>query len=404
MTDLNDPTPPNDDPFAGADIENGIYLDHHATTPPDPRVQKAMSPFLGKRFGNPHVRNNARGKQARSYVEEARGKIAESIRADEAQIIFTSGATESNNMVLLGYPRFNGDKGRHIIVSGIEHRSVLGPATQLTEEGFEVSIAPVNKQGLVEASAVEALMRKDTILVSLMWVNNEVGTVQPVRKVATLCRERGIAFHTDASQALGREQLDPIACNVDFMSLSSHKANGPPGVGALFIAESEKPRLKPLIYGGEQERGLRPGTLPTALCVGFGQAARIAELERDSGNKDIVALRDLFLSQVSQVKDFFLNGHPTQRVPHNINFGFEGVHSDRLISMLPNLQLSTVSACSSGLSASSHVLSAMDVPKRQIACSVRIGLGRSTRREDVEQAARAIVEAVERIRARQRGN
>jgi cysteine desulfurase len=378
-----------------------IYLDYQATTPLDQRVLMAMGPFLGEHFGNPHSVLNRRGKLARQAVELARDKIAASLGVDSDTIIFVSGATEANNLAILGAARAGRYKGRHIAVSAIEHKSVLESARALVAEGFEISLIPVTPSGLVEVSGLQQTLRADTILVSVMAVNNEIGTIQPTQAIGEVCKSRGIAFHCDATQAVGNIPFDLSTLPVDFASISSHKIYGPMGIGALYIRNLRANCLVPLLYGGGQEQGLRPGTLPTPLCVGFGCAAEIAVNELSKEAARLAGLRTRLLAQLTTEKGFFLNGDATRRISSNLHIGFLGVPSESLIRLLPELEFSTNSACNSTAGGMSHVLDAIGCQKDRARYSIRLGLGRQTSIDDIDFASRGLLAAVAEIRSTQ---
>lgn len=375
-----------------------IYLDYQSTTPCDARVVEAMLPYLTQHFGNPHSRNHSYGWKAEEAVETARAAIAQLIQADPREIIFTSGATESNNLALKGVAYFQG-KG-HIITTRTEHKCVIEAARALAGEGFSVTHLPVLPSGLVDLEMLEKAIRPDTLLVSVMAVNNEIGVIQPLEAIGQLCKKYNIHFHTDAAQALGRIPLDVNAMGIDLMSLSAHKIYGPKGIGALYVRRRPRVRLQPLFHGGGQERGMRAGTLPTFLCVGFGKAAELAMQEMDQEQKRIAQLRDIFYEYVTNnLEAVTLNGDAEQRIPGNLNLSFFGVEGEGLMMGIKELAVSSGSACTSESLEPSYVLKALGVGDELAHTSLRITFGRYTTKEEVERAARLIVEAVKRLRA-----
>jgi cysteine desulfurase len=378
-----------------------IYLDHHATTPVDARVLEAMLPWFTRDFGNAASRTHAYGWRAEAAVDVAREQIAAAIGARDArEIVFTSGATESNNLALLGVARASRKRGDHVVTTAIEHSSVLEPCEALQREGFAVTLLPVDRDGRVDPGAVAAAITDRTLLVSVGWANGEIGTVQPIAAIAQTCRERGVLLHSDAAQALGKLPLD-VAAGVDLSSLSAHKLYGPKGVGALWIRSGRpRVRIEPLLFGGGHENGLRPGTLPVPLIVGFGRAAEIAVAERESEAARLLELRErMFGALRDALPGISLHGDPKQRLPGNLNLAFEGIEADALLAALRDVALSTGSACSSARAEPSHVLLALGLPAATVRASIRIGLGRGTTVADVDTAATAIVTAVRTLRA-----
>ncbi|WP_119462346.1 IscS subfamily cysteine desulfurase [Rhodospirillaceae bacterium SYSU D60014] len=380
-----------------------IYLDYQATTPTDPRVVEAMLPYFTEQFGNPHSGHHAFGAAAAGAVETARAQVAALIGADPREIIFTSGATESNNLALAGVARFQrnlqGDRKTHLVTAATEHKCVLESAAQLEREGFAVTYLPVGRTGLIDLERLAAAITERTVLVSIMAVNNEIGVVQPLAEIGALCRARGVHFHTDAAQAVGKIPLDVEAMNIDLMSLSGHKIYGPKGIGALYVRRRPRVRLAPLFQGGGQERGLRSGTLPTPLCVGLGAACEIAmrEMAPEADRLRRLAAR-LHQGVVRQLPDAYLNGDPGRRVPGNLNLGFPGIDGDRLIGELKDLAVSSGSACSSAALEPSYVLRALGLDEAQARASLRIGLGRFTTEAEVDYAVERLVAAVQRLR------
>ena len=383
-----------------------IYLDHHATTPTDPRVLEAMLPYFDRDFGNAASRTHAFGWRAEAAVDVARESIARAIGAsDPREIVFTSGATESNNLALLGVARAGRARGDHVVTLAIEHSSVLEPCEALAREGFSVTVVPVDRDGRVAPEAVAAAITPRTLLVSAGWANGEIGTLQPIAAIARVCRERGVPLHSDAAQALGKVPVS-VDAGVDLLSLTAHKLYGPKGVGALWI-RSGRPRIRiePLLFGGGHENGLRPGTLPVPAIVGFGRAVEIAVAEREVEAARLLALREHMLARLREaLADVSLNGHASERLPGNLNVAFESIEADALLASLRDLALSTGSACSSARPEPSHVLVALGLPDAAVRSSIRIGLGRTTTAGQVDLATEHIVAAVRSLRAARSGS
>jgi len=378
-----------------------IYLDHHATTPTDPRVLEAMLPYFDREFGNAASRTHAYGWRAEAAVEVAREAIARAIGAsDPREIVFTSGATESNNLALLGVARAGRSRGDHVVTLATEHSSVLEPCEALVREGFAATIVPVDRDGRVDPAAVVAAITPRTLLVSAAWANGEIGTLQPIDAIARACQERGVLLHSDAAQALGKVPVN-VAAGVDLLSLTAHKLYGPKGVGALWVRSGRpRVRIEPLFFGGGHENGLRPGTLPVALIVGFGRAVEIAVAEREIEAARLLALRERLLARLRDaLSGVTVNGHPSERLPGNLNLGFEGIEADALLASLRDIALSTGSACSSARPEPSHVLVALGLPDARVRSAVRIGLGRGTTTEQVDVTAERIVAEVRSLRA-----
>jgi cysteine desulfurase len=373
----------------------GIYMDYQATTPADPRVVEAMQPYWSVMYGNPHSADHAFGWNADAAVETARGQVAALIGADVDEIVFTSGATEANNLAVLGIARASPPARRRIVVSAIEHKCVLAAARAATEEGFEVITVPVGADGIVDPRAVAAVVDERVALVSVMAVNNEIGTVQPLSEIAALCAAVGAIFHTDAAQALNALPIDVTTLGADLLSLSAHKAYGPKGMGALYVRRGMLVRPKPIIHGGGQEGGLRSGTLPTPLCVGFGEACRILAEERDDDAKRIRILRDKFLVELrKRVPGLTVNGDQAARHPGSLNLLFPSIDASLLLQNLhPNVAASTGSACTSGQPEPSHVLRAIGLSSEDAHASIRFSIGRLTTEGDVDEAAQHISEA-----------
>ena len=383
--------------------KDGIYMDYQATTPADPRVVEAMQPFWSAMYGNPHSADHAFGWSADAAVETARGYIAALIGADADEIVFTSGATEANNLAVLGIARASPSARKRIVVSAIEHKCVLAAARAAADEGFEVITVPVGADGIVDPRAVAAAVDDRTALVSVMAINNEIGTVQPLSEIAALCATAGAVFHTDAAQALSALPMDVAALGADLMSLSAHKAYGPKGIGALFVRRNLHVRPKPIIHGGGQEGGLRSGTLPTPLCVGFGEACRILADERDGDITHLRGLRDRFLAELLKlVPDLRVNGSQDARHPGNLNLLFPSIDASLLLQHLhPNVAASTGSACTSGQPEPSHVLRAIGLSPEDANASIRFGTGRFTTEEEVDEAAQYVSHACQVLRAAQ---
>ncbi|MEF3365661.1 cysteine desulfurase family protein [Methylocystis sp. 9N] len=381
-------------------MPDSIYLDNQATTPTDPRVRDAMLPLLERSFvGNPHSEHFV-GRRAAIAVEDARAKVAALIGARPQDIVFTSGATEANNLALQGVARSPHRRGNHIITCATEHKCVLETVGYLARNGFRVDVLPVDANGLLDPATVEAAITQETCLVSIMAANNEIGVLQPIEQIAAFCRSRHIVFHTDAAQAVGKIPVDVKASGVDLMSLSGHKIYAPIGVGALYISEESPVILEPLFWGGGQERGFRSGTISPALCVAFGAASNIAcdELERDT--RAAVALSNLFLEIVlAHCPDARVNGDRSRRLPGNLSLTFPGCDADRVVGALqPDIALSTNAACSAGVLQPSHVLLAIGLSESDAASTLRIGFGRFNTRAEIEVAAERVARAVNRIR------
>ncbi len=378
-----------------------IYLDYAASTPVDPRVADAMIECLrpSGAQGNPSSAGHEYGRRARGLVEKARAQVAAAIGARPDCIVWTSGATESDNLAIFGVARFNADRGRHLVSSKTEHKAVLDPLKQLEREGFEVTWLKPQSDGIVRPEQVQAALRADTQLVSLMHVNNEIGVVQDIAAVGAMCRERGIAFHVDAAQSAGKLPLNVEAMNVDLVSLTAHKIYGPKGVGALYVRRKPPLGIKPLIYGGGQEHGLRSGTLATHQIVGMGLAFEIAERERQQDVERIGALRDKLWAGISEIGDVVLNGHPQERVVGLLNVSFRGVEGESLQFALRELAVSAGAACSSASEEASYVLRALGHSDQLAQSSLRFSLGRFTTAEQVETAVTALKREVARLRS-----
>lgn len=380
-----------------------IYLDYQATTPCDPRVIDKMLPYLQEIFGNPHSRNHPYGWEAEAAVEAGRQQIAATVGADPREIIFTSGATESNNLAIKGvayYLRAQNPQARpHLITTRIEHKCVIESFRTLEQEGFQVTFLPIQPSGLIDLAQLEKAITPQTCLVSIMAVNNEIGVIQPLKEIGALCRQRGVYFHTDAAQALGRIGISVNDMNIDLMSLSSHKVYGPKGIGALYVRRRPRVRLKPLFSGGGQERGLRSGTVPPFLCAGFGYAAFLAETEREAETQRLHQLQTRFLQRLhDNLEEIRLNGDSVHRIPGNVNISFFGVEGEGLMMGMKELALSSGSACTSASLEPSYVLHALGIGD-EAHTSLRISFGRFTTQEELDTAADLIIRAVKRLRA-----
>lgn len=376
-----------------------IYLDYQATTPTDPRVVEAMLPFLSERFGNPHSVQHRYGADAEAAVEQARGEVAQLIGAEPREVIFTSGATESNNLAIKGAARFHKERRPHLVTLTSEHKCVLESCRRMEREGVEVTYLPVEAGGLVDLDRLEAAVGERTALVSIMAVNNEIGVIQPVAEIGAICRAAGAYYHCDAAQAAGKIPLDVQAMSIDLMSISGHKLYGPKGIGALYVRRRPRVRLDPLFDGGGQERGLRSGTLPTPLCVGLGAACTIAAAEMAEEGERLTGLRQRLLDGMrSRLSDVTVNGDLERRVPGNLNLSFAGVDAESLIEALPGLALSSGSACTSASVEPSYVLRALGLSDEAAGASLRFGLGRFTTEAEVDTAVEATVAQVDRLR------
>jgi cysteine desulfurase len=375
-----------------------IYMDYGATTPCDPRVVDAMVPWLREHFGNPASRSHAWGWEAEAAVEQARQQVAELIGADPREIVWTSGATESNNLAIKGAAQFYKTRGKHLITVKTEHKAVLDTMRELERQGFEVTYLEVQEDGLLDLDRFKAALRPDTILVSVMFVNNEIGVIQDVPAIGAICRERGIVFHVDAAQATGKVQIDLATLPVDLMSLASHKTYGPKGIGALYVRRKPRVRIESQMHGGGHERGMRSGTLPTHQCVGMGEAFRIAREEMGVESERIRMLQQRLLRGLADVEQVFVNGHADKRVPHNLNMSFNFVEGESLIMGIKEIAVSSGSACTSASLEPSYVLRALGRSDELAHSSLRMTIGRFTTVEEIDQAARLIRERVAKLR------
>jgi cysteine desulfurase len=377
-----------------------IYLDNHATTPMDPEVLRTMLPYFTDVFGNAASRNHEFGWTAEAAVENARAKIARLIGASEKEIIFTSGATESDNLAMVGVAEMYKEKGKHIITTPIEHKAILDSAHYLETKGFEVTYLPVDQYGRVSPEDVRKAIRPDTILVSVMFANNEVGTINPIAEIGKVCKEKGVIFHTDAVQGVGKVPVDVEKMGIDLLSLSAHKMYGPKGVGALYVRrKNPRVRLSPLIHGGGHERGMRSGTLNVPGIVGFGKAAEIAAAKMESEGARLRKMRDRLWDEIrTQLDEVYLNGHPTERLPGNLNVSFAYVEGESLMMGMKELAVSSGSACTSASLEPSYVLKSLGVGEDLAHTSIRFGLGRFTTDEEVDYAAKKVIETVRKLR------
>ncbi|MDP5136088.1 IscS subfamily cysteine desulfurase [Rheinheimera baltica] len=378
-----------------------IYLDYAATTPVDTRVAEKMMQFLTMdgEFGNPASRSHRFGWQAEEAVEIARSQIAELINADPREIVFTSGATESNNLAIKGAADFYHKKGKHLITVKTEHKATLDTMRQLEREGYEVTYMEPQTDGLVTVAMLEAAIRPDTSVISVMFVNNEIGVVQDIAAIGEMCRSKGIIFHVDAAQAAGKVDIDLQALKVDLMSFSAHKAYGPKGIGALFVRRKPRIRLEAQMHGGGHERGMRSGTLPTHQIVGMGEAFRIAKLEMQAEISRITVLRDRLLNGVKDLEQVFLNGNREHRVPHITNISFNYVEGESLIMALKDIAVSSGSACTSASLEPSYVLRALGMSDELAHSSIRFSIGRFTTEEQVDHTIKIVHQAIDKLRA-----
>ncbi|MGR3059051.1 IscS subfamily cysteine desulfurase [Vibrio vulnificus] len=377
-----------------------IYLDYSATCPVDPRVAEKMVQYMTMdgTFGNPASRSHRYGWQAEEAVDTAREQIAELLNADPREIVFTSGATESDNLVIKGAAHFYSKQGKHVITSKTEHKAVLDTCRQLEREGFEVTYLEPESNGLISLSKLEAAMRDDTVLVSIMHVNNEIGVIQDIEAIGELCRSRKIIFHVDAAQSAGKVAIDVQKLKVDLISLSAHKIYGPKGIGALYVRRKPRIRLEAQMHGGGHERGFRSGTLPTHQIVGMGEAFRIAKLDMEKDYQHALALRNRLLDGVKDMEAVTINGDLEQRVPHNLNISFAFVEGESLLMSLKDLAVSSGSACTSASLEPSYVLRALGLNDELAHSSIRFSFGRFTTEEEIDYAIEQIRVAVEKLR------
>jgi cysteine desulfurase len=375
-----------------------IYMDYGATNPVDQRVVDAMIPWLREHFGNPASRSHAWGWEAEAVVEKSREQVAALIVADPREIVWTSGATESNNLAIKGAAQFYKTRGKHLITVKTEHKAVLDTMRELERQGFEVTYLDVQEDGLLDLDRLKDAMRKDTILVSVMFVNNEIGVIQDIPTIGAMCRERGIIFHVDAAQATGKVAIDLATLPVDLMSLASHKTYGPKGIGALYVRRKPRVRIEAQMHGGGHERGMRSGTLPTHQIVGMGEAFRIAREEMGTENERIRMLQQRLIHGLSDIEQTFLNGHPEKRVPHNVNMSFNFVEGESLIMGIKGIAVSSGSACTSASLEPSYVLRALGRSDELAHSSLRMTIGRFTTQEEIDYVVTTLKDRVAKLR------
>ena len=375
-----------------------IYFDNSATTRVDPRVAEKMIPYLVEKFGNPSSRSHPFGWEAEEAVEIARQEVAQLINADPKEIVWTSGATESDNLAIKGAAHFYSGKGKHLITLKTEHKAVLDTCRELERDGFEVTYLDVLESGLLDLAAFKQAIRPDTILVSIMSVNNEVGVIQPIAEIGQICREKGIIFHVDAAQAAGKIAIDLASLNVDLMSFSAHKVYGPKGIGALYVRRKPRVRLEAQMHGGGHERGFRSGTLPTHQIVGMGEAFRLAREEMQVENARIRALRDRLLNGLSDIEATYVNGEMVHRVPHNLNISFAYVEGESMMMAIKDLAVSSGSACTSASLEPSYVLRALGRNDELAHSSIRMTIGRFNTEQEVDYAIKLLHEKIGKLR------
>ncbi|RTL19871.1 MAG: IscS subfamily cysteine desulfurase [Rhodocyclaceae bacterium] len=375
-----------------------IYLDYSATTPVDPRVAAKMIPWLTEHFGNPASRSHAYGWEAEKAVEDAREQVAALVNADAKEIIWTSGATESNNLAIKGAAHFYQGKGKHIITVKTEHKAVLDTVRELEREGFEATYLDVQENGLIDLDVLKAAIRPDTIVVSVMFVNNEIGVIQPIAEIGEICREKGIVFHVDAAQATGKVEIDLDKLKVDLMSFCAHKTYGPKGIGALYVRRKPRVRLEAQMHGGGHERGLRSGTLATHQIVGMGECFRLAREEMAEENARVGKLRDRLLAGLTDLEATYVNGDLEQRVPHNLNISFAYVEGESLIMAVKDIAVSSGSACTSASLEPSYVLRALGRNDELAHSSIRFTIGRFTTEEEIEYTIKLLHDKIGKLR------
>jgi cysteine desulfurase len=375
-----------------------IYLDYSATTPVDPRVAAKMIPYLTEHFGNPASRSHSFGWESEKAVEEARAEVARLVNCDPKELVWTSGATESINLALKGAAHFYKDKGKHLVTARTEHKATLDTMRELEREGFEVTYLDVLSDGLLDPKQLEGALRKDTILVSVMYVNNEIGVIQDIPAIGEMCRARGIIFHVDSAQATGKLPIDLSALKVDLMSFSAHKTYGPKGVGALFVRRKPRVRIEAQMHGGGHERGMRSGTLPTHQIVGMGEAFRLARLEMASDNERIRALRDRLLTGLTEIEEVYVNGDLEHRVPHNLNASFNFVEGESLIMAIKDVAVSSGSACTSASLEPSYVLRALGRSDELAHSSIRFTVGRFSTEEEIDYTIDLVKRKIAKLR------
>ena len=376
-----------------------IYMDYSSTTPVDPRVAAKMIPFLTEHFGNPASRSHAYGWESEAAVDEAREQVAALVNCDAKEIVWTSGATESINLAVKGAAHFYKEKGKHLITVKTEHKATLDTTRELERQGFEVTYMDVMENGLIDMNAFKAALRPDTIMVSVMWVNNEIGVIQPIKEIGEITRSKGIIFHVDAAQATGKVLIDLQDVKVDLLSMSAHKTYGPKGMGALFVRKKPRIRLEAQIHGGGHERGFRSGTLATHQIVGMGEAFRLAKVEMNTENERIRMLRDRLYKGLKDIPEVFINGDMDERVPHNLNISFNYVEGESLIMGVKEIAVSSGSACTSASLEPSYVLRALGRSDELAHSSIRMTVGRFTTEEDVDTTIATMKRTVEKLRA-----
>jgi cysteine desulfurase len=379
-------------------VNRPIYLDYSATTPVDPRVVDAMVPYLNDRFGNPASRSHAYGWEAEEAVDLARSQVAQLVNADPKEIVWTSGATESNNLAITGAAHFHAQKGKHLVTMTTEHKAVLDTMRNLERQGFEVTYLDPLPNGLLDLNAFAAALRPDTVLVSVMHVNNETGVIQDIAAIGALCRSRGVLFHVDAAQSTGKVAIDLEQLPVDLMSFSAHKTYGPKGIGALYVRRRPRVRIEAQMHGGGHERGMRSGTLPTHQIVGMGEAFRIARLEMAADSERARMLRDRLLAGLACLDETYVNGDLQARVPHNLNISFNFVEGESLMMAMKGIAVSSGSACTSASLEPSYVLRALGRPDELAHSSIRFTVGRFTSEADIDTAIELVTRNVRKLR------
>ena len=381
------------------EIKKPIYLDYQSTTPLDPKALDVMMPYLTDNFGNPHSRSHAFGWAAEEATDIAREQVADLIGANPKEIIFTSGATESNNIAVKGIAEFNKEQKNHIITLTTEHKCVLESVRYLEQQGFKTTFLPVQKNGLVDLDVLKTAITDKTVLISVMAINNEIGVIQPLKEIGQICRDNGIYFHTDAAQAFGKIPIDVNEMNIDLMSISAHKIYGPKGIGALYVRRKPRVRLSPIISGGGQERGLRSGTLATPIVAGFGAAAKIAKERMAQDHKKIEDLANKFYKRLQDnIPNIYLNGDELLRYPGNLNISFAYIEGESLMMAIKDLAVSSGSACTSASLEPSYVLKALGVKDEMAHSSIRFGIGRFTTEAEIDYAADLIIGAINKLR------
>jgi len=375
-----------------------IYLDYSATTPVDQRVAEKMIPYLTEQYGNPASRSHPYGWTAEKAVENAREEVAKLVNADPREIVWTSGATESNNLAIKGAANFYSDKGKHIITLATEHKAVIDPVRELERQGFTATFLEPNDDGLVDIEAFKAAIRPDTVLASVMFVNNEIGVIQDIEAIGNICRENGVIFHVDAAQATGKVEIDLASLPVDLMAFSAHKTYGPKGIGALYVRRKPRIRIEAQMHGGGHERGMRSGTLAPHQIVGMGEAFRIARLEMAEENARIRTLHDRLLNGLKTIEETYVNGDLKKRVPHNLNISFNYVEGESLIMAIKGIAVSSGSACTSASLEPSYVLRALGRTDELAHSSIRFSIGRFTTESDVDYTINLLAEKIEKLR------